>query len=293
MMDGMGRMWVTGPENRDPERLRALEAEGARVQAEVEAIGRAGDDSTCRICASRDELTDEHAPSRRAGNVGRLIRGVIDYAASIAAGEVAWRAEELHGGAKANSLCRRCNNSTGRWYNPAYIRLVNASKAVAIPQNAGNAREVRVPVLHPQRVAKQALTSILATAQAGVTARYPHLREMIVNAEAARRVEPLRLWLYLRANPGGRSSGVASSVNIETGLGRVLAEFSFWPLGWVLTFDDVPVDGAIDVSSWFEVGYHEKREVTVTAPCQWALTAYPCDFRSPETIAAERARRGE
>src|SRR5262245_60547031 len=134
--------------------------------------------------------------------------------------------------------------------------------------------------------------SILATSQAGVTARYPHLREMILNAEAARRLEPLRLWLYLRSNPGGRNSGVASSINIETGRGRVLAEFSFWPLGWVLTLDDVPVDEAIDVSSWFEFGHHEKREVTVTAPCQWALTAYTCDFRSPETMAAERVRRG-
>ncbi len=63
----------------------------------------------------------------------------------------------------------------------------------------------------------------------------------------------------------------------------MLAEFSFWPLGSVPTFDDVPVDGAIDLSSWFEVGYHEKREVT--------LTAYPCQLRSAETIAAERARR--
>jgi hypothetical protein len=289
----MGRMWVTGPENRDPERLRALEVEGARVQAEVHAIERAGDDSTCRICASRDELTDEHAPSRRAGNVGRLVRGMIDYAASLAAGEVAWQAEEMHGGAKATSLCRRCNNSTGRWYNPAYIRLVNASKAVAIPQNVGTACQVRVPLLHPQRAAKQALTSILATSQAGVTGRYPHLREMILNAEAVRPLAPLRLWFYLRSNPGGRSSGVASSINIQTGRGRLLAEFSFWSLGWVLTFDDVPVDGAIDLSPWLEVGYHEKREVTLTAPCQWALTAYPCDFRSPDAIAAERARRGE
>jgi hypothetical protein len=170
---------------------------------------------------------------------------------------------------------------------------VNAAKAVAVPENAGTTCEIRVPVLHLQRVAKQALTSILATSQAGVTARHPHLREMILNAEVARPLAPLRLWFYLRSNPGGRTTGVASSINIEASRGRVLAEFSFWPLGWVLTFEDVPVDGAIDLSSWCEVGYHEKREVTVTAPCQWALTAYPCDFRSPETIAAERARRGE
>ena len=44
-------------------------------------------------------------------------------AAAVKAGEVAWRAELLQGGAKGATFCRRCNNSTGRWYNPAYIRM--------------------------------------------------------------------------------------------------------------------------------------------------------------------------
>ena len=38
-----------------------------------------------------------------------------------------------------------------------------------------------------------------------------------------------------------------------------------------------------------EVGYHEKREVTVTTSCQRALTAYPCDFRSPKTMLLNEA----
>lgn len=287
MMVCMDRMWVTGPENYDPDRLRAIEAEGARVQAEVDAIERSADESACRICGTRDELTDEHAPSRRAGNIGRLVRGMIDYAASVVAGEVAWRAEELHGGAKAASLCRRCNNATGRWYNPAYIRLAEACRPAAVPENAGRICEVTVPVVHQQRVAKQALTSVLATSQAGVVVRYPHLRGLLLDAEATRRLAPLRLWLYLRANPGGRTSGVASSINIESRVGRVFAEFSFWPLGWVLTFDDVRVEGATDVSPWFEVGFHEKDRVTLSVRCQWAVTPYPVDFRSPEMVLAE------
>jgi hypothetical protein len=97
--------------------------------------------------------------------------------------------------------------------------------------------------------------------------------------------------LYVRANRGGRTSGLASSVDLDRRLGRILAEFSFWPLGWVLTFDDVPLDGAIDVSCWFEIGFHEKQRVTLSVPCQWALSPYPADFRSPDTIVAERARR--
>ena len=39
--------------------------------------------------------------------------------------------------------------------------------------------------------------------------------------------------------------------DLERGIGRVLAEFSFWPLGWVLTFDDATVQGAPDtIPAW-------------------------------------------
>jgi hypothetical protein len=286
----MERMWVTGPEERDPERLRSVEAEGARVQAEVEAIEHSAAEGTCRTCGSTENLTDEHTPSQRAGNIGRLVRGMIDYAASVRAGEVAWKAELLQGGASGATLCGSCNNSTGRWYNPAYIRVVNQCKPFAVPENAG--RDCRITLdLHPQRAAKQALTSVLATSQPGVAVRYPHVRELLLGAEVVRSLTPLRLWLYIRANPGGRSTGVVPSVNIHRRVGRVFAEFSFWPLGWVLTFDDVPVDGAVDVSPWFEVGFHDKQKFTLSVPCQWAVLAYPADFRSPDAILAERERR--
>ena len=59
----------------------------------------------------------------------------------------------------------------------------------------------------------------------------------------------------------------------------------------MLTFDDVPVDGALDVSSWAEIGFHDKQAHALSVPCQWALVPYPADFRTPEVIAAERDMR--
>ena len=80
-------------------------------------------------------------------------------------------------------------------------------------------------------------------------------------------------------------------MELECGIGRVPAEFSFWPLGWVLTFGDAPIQGALDVSDWLKIGYHEQRKFTCVVPCQWALTAYQLDFRSADRIMAARARR--
>ena len=71
--------------------------------------------------------------------------------------------------------------------------------------------------------------------------------------------------------------------------GRLKAEFSFWPLGWVLAFDDQPVEGTVDISEWTDYGYHDRVALTVRIPCQWALHAYPADFRPPEAFPRPKA----
>jgi len=49
----------------------------------------------------------------------------------------------------------------------------------------------------------------------------------------------------------GAKPAVSPWSELERGIGRVLAEFSFWPLGWVLTFDDATVQGALDtIPAW-------------------------------------------
>jgi hypothetical protein len=287
-MARMVDMWVARPGER--ERLaELLRPEAERVQAELKAMEQNADEASCRICGSREELTEEHTPSKKAGNLQRLLRGMIDYEKSVTGDEVAWTVQLIQGGASATTLCASCNNDTGRRYNPAYIRLVDGCRPLALPANAGKSCQINVE-LHPQRAAKQALTTLLATSQPGVTTRYPHLREMLMRGDTVRPLAPLRLWLYLRANEGARISGIVTLVREKDCKGYLLAEFSFRPLGWVLTFDDLEVDGAVNVSSWFEYGYHDKVQMALVVPCQWAVMAYPLDFRAPERIIAERAR---
>jgi hypothetical protein len=283
----MVNLWV-GRSREEAERLMALlKDEAERVQADWKAIEASAAPDSCRICGSREKLTEEHTPSRRAGNVGSLVRGMIDYEASASGGEVKWEVQLLQGGASAVTLCADCNNNTGRWFNPAYIRLVEACRPFAIPANVSKVCEITVE-LHPQRAAKQALTTLLATSQQGVTTRYPHVREMLLRGDTVRPLAPLRLSLYLSANKGARMSGVAVALQEQVGKGYLLAEFAFWPLGWVLAFEDAPsIDGTVDVSSWIELDYHEKRQITVGVPCQWVVGRYPCDFRAPDAIAAQ------
>jgi len=277
-------MWITNPE--ELERVKTLEAEGARVRAEIAEIVSLGSDTACRLCGVETALTEEHAPSRKAGNRGGLIRGMIDHAASAAGGSVVWRGQMIQGGAKYDSLCAACNNTTGSWYNGAYVRLVRAAVKLAAPRTAGAAYDVAV--LNPQRVAKQALVSIVATSQPGLTTRYPHIRTLLCEKEARGSIAPLRLWLYLKATPGGVATGLATGLDIDRGLGNLLAGFSFWPLGWIMTIGDVAeVKGTVEVSAWSELAYMDRGPIEVKIPCQWAISPYPGDFRSPNEVGPD------
>ncbi len=278
----MLKMWVTRPG--DERHFPGMEAEAARLMAEIAEIEALGNPSTCCICGSQAALTAEHAPSKKAGNVGPMFRGMIDDAASAVAGAVRWRSERIYG-ATLETLCASCNNHTGSWYNPAYVRFVRLASPFAQPKNAGRSCPLNVTA-HRQRVAKEALASFAASSQPGITARYPVLRELLLDRTAIRRIAPLRLWLYLRANPGGMMTGFA--LKLERRKGHLVAGFAFWPLGWILTLGDVDADeNVIDVSDWTELDYNDKTPVTISVPCQWAVSPYTGDFRSLAEIMGE------
>lgn len=279
----MPDLWTRSDRDEIPEDVQAAMQ---RVHAEIAAIEAAGNEDACHVCGA-GELTDEHTPSRRAGNNRPVFRGALDYDATVAAGEVAWTLEKLQRGATMQTVCGKCNNSSGRWYNPAYIRVSERCRPLATPENAGHICAVEFTG-HPQRVAKQALTTLIATSQSGITATFPHLRQLLLDAEERGVLTPLRLGLFLRANDAGRTTGITGNVDRARRAGRLVAEFSFWPLGWVLTFDGQPFPGTVDVSNWTEYGFHERIDLAVDIPCQWAIGPYAGDFRRPEEIPVIR-----
>ncbi len=278
--------WASNARTREHLRQPApeLEAEGARLREELAAIEAGGDEAACRLCGKPGALTVEHAPSRAAGNEGALVGGRIDDEATMSSGEVRW-ATDISEGATFRTLCE-CNSKTGQMYNPSYVTFVQACRPLAIPSNAGRLCQLRVA--RRPLVAKQALTSLVATSQPGLTTRYPVLRELLLNRSARGPIYPLRLWCYQMANRAGMYTGVTASINVLRMKGRLIAGFAFWPAGWILTLEaGEVVPGALDVSGWLELD-RDREPVTVEVPCQWA-NLYPGDFRSPDDVIREAA----
>jgi hypothetical protein len=266
-----------------------LAALGAQLLAERNAITALSDEAACRLCGARVPLTPEHAPSRAAGNRGLILGKRVDDEASQATGQLMWTDDEDQpDGATWESLCGGCNHRTGRQFNPSYVAFSEACEPVALPETAGT--RCRIDVVNRPLIAKQALVSLIATSQPGLTARYPHLRALLASASATGTLAPLRLWCHLMANKRGWSTGLGFTINREQRAGHLFTSFAWWPLGWMLTIGDTTVEGAADVSAWVELRKHST-PVTVELPCQWRLIHYPTDFRSPKALRAETGPR--
>ncbi len=278
--------WVGRPEELPKiARDAGLQQIMADLKAGLDELCSLGDEVACRLCGKQAALTEEHAPSKAAGNAGPMIGARIDDVATRDAGTLVWaRDEDSSDGATFKTLCASCNNETGRRYNPSYVALVRACESLALPDAAGSL--ATVGVINRPLVAKQALVSLIATSQPGLTTKYPSLRQLLMRSVARGSLAPWRLWCHLMANQVAMYTGIAVTVDRQRRAGGLVASVAYWPLGWLLTTGDVTVEGAADVSGWLELGKHTT-PVPIELPCQWRFTQYPTDFRSPAEVLRE------
>jgi hypothetical protein len=200
-----------------------------------------------------------------------------------------WSRTIQQGGSYQVSLCEECNNNTGSWYNPEYVRFVKACAPFALEANANKIIELDVNI-HPARVVKQALIHILSTSPPGVGSKFENLKEAVLVRNSAPSINPIKIGLFLRVNNGGRHSGVTIFVNIEKEKAKLIDEFSFWPVGWIITFDDLPFEGVYDVSSWLSFAWDKKVKMRLSVPCHWCVSLYPGDFRGPTEVSGKYQR---
>jgi len=230
-------------------------------------------------------------PPRAAFNKATFLLGKIVQAHDSA--EIRWKFQKKQGGNFRFVTCEKCNNHTGGCYGSHYVSFVRQCAPLATPENTNKRLEFDIQGLKLLYVAKQAVAMICAAAEPELTEEWPSLRKFVLNHEQ-RGIDPgLRLYFYIRALEGGRSSGLAAVGNAQTGNVNLVVEFSWWPVGWILAFRDQSGIDAMDVTDWCGMDTR-KQSVILHAPCHFTPTAYPLDFRSPEQFKREmRDRNGE
>ena len=88
----MSHVFIVKPGEED--RLPQVDAVARRLKEEVLGIEQLGDEALCRVCAQRPADTDEHAPSKSAGNRGHVLHGRVNYEQSAASGRLTWEFEQ-------------------------------------------------------------------------------------------------------------------------------------------------------------------------------------------------------
>ena len=239
----------------------------------------------CHVCGQRGPLSKEHIPPKAAYNDCDVLLQQMEKEETESHGLLG-RPRKQQGGYRRFVLCERCNNVTGAWYGAEYARLAQACALCATPTMAGRVVTVSIRTIAPIRVFKQALTIFAGSCDEGLTVKNPEIRSAILDPERPAYLRS-RVYLYLKARGGGRCSGVSSQMNTQTKRSHVLAEFSWWPLGWVLSFDVLREFHLLDVTGWGRYGFHEWRPMEVEVPVLWNYTPIPLDFRSPDRVEKE------
>jgi hypothetical protein len=241
---------------------------------------------TCKLCGRTGPLTDEHVPPRAAFNHTTVL---FHYLEEIE-GRLEQAVREAKGGLSHPVLCHPCNSHrTGSRYGTEYAVFIKQVAGAADQAAEGQVVSLSVSTF-PSRVVKQALTSIVATSQRTVVDETPVLRAFILTRDQQGMPEGLRLYGFVPATRGlGRSTGRAVMFDRSRPTGLRLAESTWWPIGWVLTFDGgvLSPKEAFDFTSWGNAPFGRRQTVQVSLPVHWIFGYGAADFRSREQLTRE------
>jgi hypothetical protein len=250
---------------------------------------------TCHICGTNGKLSFEHVPPKAAFNNQSVIR--VGFNAAISVGpydKVKGRIEQR--GAGDYTLCERRNNSTGRWYAPAFVAwCVQGARVLSMTDF--NPRIWTLHYVLPLRVLKKIATMFFSVNGPGFAKANPELVEFVLNKNRVYLPPKYRFYVYF--NRGGptdslRYLGIMAKVYLGAGKPMVLSEISFPPFGYVMTLDSEPPDDRLfEITHFSRYRYDdfkvlEMRPVVLDTP-----TLVPGDYRTPEEVVREAARQDE
>jgi hypothetical protein len=211
----------------------------------------------------------------------------IDHERTRAGGQVAWaHATTPQTGYVASNLCAHCNSDLGAWYNSAYVGftryIAGASLRPGITLNIPTVR-------YPLRIVKTAIQCFASSLGRPFVDHQPWIRQFLLNKESQALPSVPRLFVFGVATQGvGRQTGAIGISDERLRRPTVLAEFAFWPVGFVLCYEDLRLEKSVPVASishWANYGYYDEAGISLDLPINDISTPYPLDFRTPQQVA--------
>jgi hypothetical protein len=189
----------------------------------------------CWLCNKHGKLSKEHIPPEKAFNNFPLLYEKVAER-SRQTGFLEWEpAGPRQRGLSFRSLCEKCNNTYGSIYGSAYVNLVKR-----IADRIGDVQELHQLSLfgieRPLAVLKQVMLQFVTANGANFVRSNEWVASFI--RERKKTDFPRNVYVYLFASNHrlSRKTGVSSHIDLVARRTHVTAEFTFWPLGTVMSF---------------------------------------------------------
>lgn len=235
----------------------------------------------CWLCGQWAKLTREHIPPKVAFNNYPILLCAVEEN-TVRTGRLEWKGK-VERGLVVRSLCGECNSRGGAKYGSHYADFI-ALVAPAVEKARDGEQIIISGVRRPLSILKQIMQSFVSANGPDFVTANPWIRKFIRNSRSNE--WPLSLFAYIFAtnSRGGRKSGLSAFYDLEKKRIRTVAEFTFWPLGMVLSFDPLDDYPVTPVHQWAGFDYTWDVKLDVALTVNPASSAYPLDFRSRNQI---------
>lgn len=240
----------------------------------------------CHLCGLFGELSFEHVPPDKAFNNKGLLFSDINLELEIDRDRVV--NIERRKGLGAYTLCKTCNNWTGRVYASSFIEWVKDSSLAVKLLGHSNKIQRKWKNFFPLRVIKQIATMVLTANSENFLKAHPELKDFIQNKYSKNLPERYHFFLYFNHTGRKRLVGNAVALNLTTQSPTYISEITFPPFGYVFTIDSRPSDQRLfEISFFSSYGYDQEKTLSLEVPVLPTFTQFPGDYRTEKEILSQ------
>lgn len=219
----------------------------------------------CQLCSKHGELTFEHVPPRAAFN-DKLIY-IQNHEHLIEKSSYLYgKKNKSHRGFGGFTLCKTCNNNTGKWYAKDFVSFAHQGmkslKSLPSPPYwvEGDYK------IKPLNVLKQILTMFMSADKGGHLASQKDLVNYLLTTRSNHIPSRYKIFMYTTLSSHKRMLGISSSYDPELGI-QVWAEINFQPFGYLLAENsDKAHRDMVDITKFSIYQYDEEINLRLRLP---------------------------
>lgn len=255
------------------------------------ARGRPTPEGICHLCGEYGPLSFEHVPPAAAFNDRPVVRVSFEAIRELDPEDVAPGPIEQRGSG-GYTLCRGCNNFTGKYYGTAFTSWCEQGMRVLLASR-GDPRLTYPYHLLPLKVLKQLVTMFMSVNAPGFQSAHPELVHFVLDRQARFLSPRYRFFVYFAGGGRNRFFGLSIASNFQSGRMTALSEIAFPPFGYVMTIESEPPDPRLcEITHFARYTITDFKDVPLAIRHLPTAGIMPGDYRPIEEVRTAR-REGQ